>query len=38
MESPLTTFFDLLLREQQRQEDERGLGHDNIVDDNQCRR
>ena len=36
--SPLTTFANLLLREQQKQANERQLGHDNVVDDNQCRR
>jgi hypothetical protein len=36
--SPLITFANLLLQEQQRQADALGLGHDNVVDDNQCRR
>jgi hypothetical protein len=36
--SPLTTFASLLLKEQERQSQDRQLGQDNVVDDNQCRR
>jgi hypothetical protein len=36
--SPLLTFGNLLLQEQQRQQEERNLGQVNLVDDNQCRR
>ncbi len=36
--SPLTTFVSLLLKEQERQSQDRQLGQDTVVDDNQCRR
>jgi hypothetical protein len=36
--SPLTTFMQLLLKEQGKQSVDRQLGQDNVVDDSQCRR
>ena len=36
--SPLVTFITLLEQEQERQDKDRQIGQDNVVDDNQCRR